>query len=299
MKSTASIRSYSFACACTAIALLAAYSSTPTTPQPVQAATQASAYSGTVNTTAFKTSEDYSSKNNVKLAALNLGFAGVFSGKNSASDNSDQSSEADGADTSNVQAATKPSTTGRRDTDKRDTETKTTTSTEETPKELHKKAQRRAASTEGDTPVMTKRDKREILWLARIIYSETKRPREQRLVAWVVRNRVDTGYTGQTYEAVANHSAQFSGLQPYDSRYQHNVSRYWASKGENWQTALEIAQEVYFAPESARPFSVTTRHFYSPVAVNKPAWARGRKAVRVVQGATHSQPRFAFYARVR
>ena len=42
----------------------------------------------------------------------------------------------------------------------------------------------------------------ETLWLARCIYSETKRPAEQELVAWVLRNRVETGYRGQTtYES--------------------------------------------------------------------------------------------------
>jgi spore germination cell wall hydrolase CwlJ-like protein len=168
-----------------------------------------------------------------------------------------------------------------------------------TPKEIHKDAQKRAEYTEGETPVMTATDKEEILWLARIVYSETKRPHEQRLVAWVVRNRVDTGYTGQTYEAVANHSSQFSGLQPSDPRYEHNMSRWWASQGHSWNNALRIAKEVYFAPESERPFSVTTRHFYSPVAVSKPDWARGREAVRVINSSHARAPRFAFYARVR
>jgi hypothetical protein len=170
----------------------------------------------------------------------------------------------------------------------------------ETPKELHKKAQRRAESANGDTPVMTAQDKREILWLARIVYSETKRSNEQRLVAWVVRNRVDTGYTGRTYESVANESAQFSGLQPSDNQYEHNMSRWWASQGESWKSALKIAKEVYFAPESERPFTKTTRHFYSPISVyDKPAWASGREAVRVIQSSQNSEPRFAFYAKVR
>jgi len=190
-----------------------------------------------------------------------------------------------------------------------DTKTKKSTATEtsreetveiETPKELHKKAQRRAQSSGGDTPVMTAQDKQEILWLARIIYSETKRPNEQRLIAWVVRNRVDTGYTGRTYESVANHASQFSGLHPYDSRYEHNMSRWWASQGDSWRKALEIAKSVYFAPESKRPFAKTTRHFYSPISVyDKPAWAYGREAVRVIESRRHSKPRFAFYSRVR
>ncbi len=175
----------------------------------------------------------------------------------------------------------------------------TQTDETKTPKEIHKDAQDRAQYSEGDTPVMTRTDKTEILWLARIVYSETKRPHEQRLVAWVVRNRVDTGYTGRTYEAVANHSSQFSGLQPSDPRYEHNISRWWESSGTSWKSALKIAKEVYFAPESERPFSVTTRHFYSPVAVSKPDWARGREAVRVVRSSSAHAPRFAFYARVR
>jgi hypothetical protein len=189
------------------------------------------------------------------------------------------------------------------------TKTKKNTATEtsqeekpktETPKELHKKAQRRAQSSGGDTPVMTAQDKQEILWLARIIYSETKRPNEQRLIAWVVRNRVDTGYTGRTYESVANHASQFSGLHPYDSRYEHNMSRWWASQGKSWRSALRIAKSVYFAPESERPFAKTTRHFYSPISVyDKPAWAYGREAVRVIQSRRHSKARFAFYSRVR
>lgn len=170
----------------------------------------------------------------------------------------------------------------------------------ETPKEIHRKAQRRAQYADGGTPIMTATDKREILWLARILYSETKRPHEQRLVGWVVRNRVDTGYTGRTYERVANRSAQFSGLHPSDPQYEHNMSRWWASDGESWESALRIAKQVYFAPENERPFSVTTRHFYSPVAVyDKPHWARGRKAVRVIKSSHQNQPRFAFYARVR
>lgn len=170
---------------------------------------------------------------------------------------------------------------------------------EKTPKEIHKQAQRRAQTASGNNPVITDTDKEEILWLARIIYSETKRAHEQRLVAWVVRNRVDTGYRGRSYAAVANRSDQFSGLNPTDSQYEHNMSRYWASQGESWKQALRIAKEVYLAPEKDRPFSVTTRHFYSPVAVETPRWARGREAVRTIKSSARSQPRFAFYARIR
>lgn len=170
----------------------------------------------------------------------------------------------------------------------------------ETPKEIHEKAQKRAQISGGGTPVMTRTDKREILWLARIIYSETKRPREQRLVGWVVRNRVDTGYTGSTYESVAKHSNHFSGLHPDDPRYRHNMSRYRASEGKAWQQALTTAKEIYFASEEERPLAITTRHFYSPVAVkNSPQWARNHKAVETIKDPHTKETRFAFYDRVR
>lgn len=171
---------------------------------------------------------------------------------------------------------------------------------EQTPKEVHKKAQDRAKRSQTDNPVMTQTDKREILWLARIMYSETKRADEQRIIGWVVRNRVDTGYTGRTYESVAKHSRQFSGLHPSDARYEHNISRWYASDGISWETALEIAKDVYFADESDRPLALTTRHFYSPNAVSRtPAWAEGQEAVKLLKDPTTGMVRFALYDKVR
>jgi len=169
-----------------------------------------------------------------------------------------------------------------------------------TPKEVHKDAQKRAEMSQTDNPVMTQTDKREILWLARIMYSETKRADEQHIIGWVVRNRVDTGYTGRTYESVAKHSRQFSGLNPYDKRYEHNISRWYSSEGYSWETALELAKEVYFAPESSRPLALTTRHFYSPNAVRQtPAWAEGQQAVKLLKDPATGAVRFALYDQVR
>ncbi|MEX2514522.1 MAG: hypothetical protein WD335_00085 [Candidatus Paceibacterota bacterium] len=168
------------------------------------------------------------------------------------------------------------------------------------PREVHELAQDRARMSGGETPVMTQFDRREILWLARIMYSETKRSDEQKLIGWVVRNRVDTGYTGRTYEDVAKHSAQFSGLDPYDKRYEHNISRWYKSEGESWQGALELAKEVYFADNSERPLALTTRHFYSPDAVSRtPAWAKNQQAVQVIKDPQTDRVRFALYDKVR
>lgn len=169
-----------------------------------------------------------------------------------------------------------------------------------TPKEIHQQAQDRAKRSDTDSPVMTRTDKEEILWLARIMYSETKRLDEQRIIGWVVRNRVDTGYTGRTYENVAKHSGQFSGLHPYDNRYEHNMSRWYSSSGKSWQQALSLAKEIYFADDSERPLALTTRHFYSPNAASRtPAWAKNRQAVQVIKDPHTNQVRFALYDKVR
>ena len=49
------------------------------------------------------------------------------------------------------------------------------------------------------TPLPPEMIDNETLWLARAIFSETKRPEEQILVAWVIRNRVETGYRGNAH----------------------------------------------------------------------------------------------------
>src|SRR3990167_5555288 len=59
------------------------------------------------------------------------------------------------------------------------------------------------------------REAKDILWLARILYSESKVREEQIIIAWVVRNRVESGFRGaQSYKDVAISPAQFSGLWP-------------------------------------------------------------------------------------
>jgi hypothetical protein len=143
--------------------------------------------------------------------------------------------------------------------------------------------------------------KQEILWLARVIYSETKKSNEQVLVAWVVRNRVETEFKGETYEEVAKSRGQFSGLNVSDSQYLHNISRGYGSSGESWENALDVAEAVYFAPEFLRPFPKTVRHFYSPISVKiSPDWSADHKPIIVVKDKTEDRNvRFAFYDSVR
>src|SRR5690554_7258256 len=94
----------------------------------------------------------------------------------------------------------------------------------------------------------------EILWLARCIYSESNRPEEQRLVAWVVRNRVETRYRGDTYREVVLEPRQFSAFNRPTPRRDLILSLTPRSTVPGWQQALRIALEVFQAPPSARPF---------------------------------------------
>lgn len=146
-------------------------------------------------------------------------------------------------------------------------------------------------------PEIEERDEREILWLARAVFSETKDKEAQYLVAWTIRNRVDTGYRGFSYEDVVKSKNQYSGLQPRDAQYKLNISLDYEDADtahQSWSSALSVASEVYFADDSARPFPITVRHFYSPKVVSEPSWASGKTPHLAMQN-----PSFAFYNNVK
>lgn len=118
----------------------------------------------------------------------------------------------------------------------------------------------------------------EVIWLARCIYSESNLPHEQEHIAWVVRNRVDTQYRGETYREVILEPLQFSLFNTNTPRRTYILGLNQNSRYKHWQKALSIAADVYEAAPSERPFSVETRHFYSPVSMkgkSAPDWAKG------------------------
>ncbi len=154
-------------------------------------------------------------------------------------------------------------------------------------------------TVEAGPDVQSEPDRSEVLWLARAIYSETKQPQEQELVAWVIRNRLETGYRGKTsYRSVVLDPLQFSAFNP-GSR----VRKYYSSLQENsratgWNAAIGIARRVATASPEARPFSPTTRHFYSErsmVGRKMPAWAVNKMPVKLPQV---DERRFRFFAAV-
>lgn len=153
----------------------------------------------------------------------------------------------------------------------------------------------------GDDRRLPASAEEDILWLARCVYSETKKPHEQRLVAWVVRNRVETAYRGaSTYRDIVLDPFQFSAFNPESGKRAEMLSLVPQSLAPGWQKALTVARQVYAAPESDRPFAEDTRHFYSERSMADqaaPTWSHGRRAVSPV-GVRVDPRRFRFFAGV-
>jgi hypothetical protein len=133
-----------------------------------------------------------------------------------------------------------------------------------------------------------------------VIYSETKRADEQELVAWVVRNRVETQFYGvKTYEEAVLAPWQFSAFNRNSPKRRHYVSLDQTSKAAGWKTAVDIAEDVINAPAYERPFAQSTRHFYSErsmVGRSHPAWAAGKRPVSLDRPI--DERRFRFFANI-
>lgn len=143
----------------------------------------------------------------------------------------------------------------------------------------------------------------ETLWLARCIYSETKKPEEQELVAWVVRNRVETEYRGaDTYREVVLDPYQFSAFNPENRKRRFYMQLTPGDQHRGWQRALAIAHMVRHVDHSYRPFPETTRHFYSQISMpneGHPNWSAGQNTIRPDREYHIPPRRFRFFADVR
>jgi len=154
-----------------------------------------------------------------------------------------------------------------------------------------------------DSPVPPPNVEDATLWLARAIYSETKLPHEQELVAWVVRNRVETAYRGRsTYREVVLDPYQFSAFNPGSSKRSFLKQLRPGTPLAGWQQALWVAHYVRHADPVYRPFPIETRHFYSERSMKKrraPYWAEGSRFVSPQkQQYAIDEYRFRFFKRI-
>ncbi len=149
------------------------------------------------------------------------------------------------------------------------------------------------------TPLPPEKLDTETLWLARAIFSESKRPEEQLLVAWVIRNRVETRYRGmRSYEAVVTDPYQFSAFRDESQMRRFYSSLDVTSRVPGWNLALIIAYDVRHTDAEFRPFSVRTRHFYSERSMSRrrhPLWVEGQDPVKIELVFEVDQRRFRFY----
>ncbi|MEK7606389.1 MAG: cell wall hydrolase [Patescibacteria group bacterium] len=154
-----------------------------------------------------------------------------------------------------------------------------------------------AATTNGVDTFISGDVNDEVLWLARAVYSESKRAEEQALVAWVIRNRVESTFFPDTYRDVVLQRGQFSGMHATDAQYWTNISLDYDDESPAWDTALSIARAVYFADAVLRPLPATVLHFYSPMSMlGTPSWAKDLSPVHSVRDG--ESVRFAFFANV-
>lgn len=149
------------------------------------------------------------------------------------------------------------------------------------------------------TPLPLEKIDSETLWLARVIYSETKRPEEMELVAWVVRNRVETRYRGKSsYEAAVLDPFQFSAFNAGDRKRAFYSRLTPQSSAGGFDNALRIAYSVRHADPGYRPFSLKTRHFYSEqsmIGIRHPDWAAGGRKVNPQRTFELDEQRFRFF----
>ena len=138
-----------------------------------------------------------------------------------------------------------------------------------------------------------------VLWLTRVLVSETNRPYEMWYVANVVRNRVDQQYRGKTeYRDVILDSRQFSAFNKgrstrdlFINMTEENTP--WPSL---WQEANRIARETIMADRSELLLPLYVTHFYSEVSMpnhQPPYWASSMNQVHT----PIQSERFRFYTR--
>ncbi len=144
----------------------------------------------------------------------------------------------------------------------------------------------------------------ETLWLARAMFSESKRHDEQELVGWTVRNRYETQYRGCTsYQDCILDPFQFSAFLPSQPKLNFYTGLTEVSDISGWKRTLALAYYVRYADDQLRPFDRKVRHFYSQQSMLDPDltpdWVGDATPVVVRRNFHLDEYRFRFYSGVR
>lgn len=136
-------------------------------------------------------------------------------------------------------------------------------------------------STQDSLDAATSKD---ILWLSRVLYSETDKPLEMYYIAHVVKNRVETCYRGECiYKEVVLDPYEFSAFNKNrESRdYLMRLNDSNVRDPGRWAAAKQIALNTYL--DNHDPTNGGT-HFFAEVSMpnhNFPDWSYHGERVRI------------------
>lgn len=142
-------------------------------------------------------------------------------------------------------------------------------------------------------------------WVGLCCITESNQPHEWPYIAWVIRNRLDSGKYKHSYEQVVLQSYQFSAFNKWIGQPDPLVVFRMVARGYHWIEylfhACDAAKMVIEAPRSSEPFPITVRHYYSPRSMrplgSKPAWEKEASRLFTPEGV--SPERFIFADNVK
>lgn len=160
-----------------------------------------------------------------------------------------------------------------------------------------RKIQRQTRISDSLKTIVKARKDPRILWTARAIYSETRNPREMRYVGWVIRNRQEANFRGNSYRSVILRRKQFSAFNrghPLRKVY-FSLQPEQAGQRARWFAALRAAEHVVESPRSYSPIPENTFHFYSEISMEGRKHPHWRSDLSKVEVAHIEEERFRFF----
>lgn len=125
------------------------------------------------------------------------------------------------------------------------------------------------------------------MYLAKTIWAEARGEGREgmRLVAWVIRNRVEAPEYPDTYPAVVTQPGQFSVWLRSDPNRDTMTDPLSGPDADDsaWYTALEVAWDVIHAAPSENPIPFVLHYVDVRLERRLPAWAQGMEILRFPQ----------------
>lgn len=136
----------------------------------------------------------------------------------------------------------------------------------------------------------------DVMYVAKTIWAEARGEGREgmRLVAWVIRNRVEAPEYPRSYPAVVTQPGQFSVWLRSDPNRETMTDPLSGPVADDsaWYTALEVAWDVIHADPDENPIPAVLHYVDVRLENRLPAWAQGMEVLRFPQA-----PRLIFLRR--